>query len=110
MSRATGLRLGILAALAALTLLAACASTPPADGTRDYGMVAGTRATHGEAPPPAPAPEPEPPATSAPSVESLVSFPVPPEPPGPQAELGNIFDRIRLGYRLPDVADRSVAS
>ncbi|MBS0373460.1 MAG: transglycosylase SLT domain-containing protein [Proteobacteria bacterium] len=98
-------------AFLALAGLGACASTPPADPARDYGMVAGTRVAPASA---LPAPEPEPPATTSPSTDDpaalLVSSPVPPESAGPLAGLSNVFDRIRLGYKLPDVADKSVQS
>ena len=71
-------------------------------------MVPSTRVAHTA--PPAEVAEPAPPhenASAEPTTESLVSSPVPPES-SPLAELPNIFDRIRLGYKLPEVADRSI--
>ncbi len=96
-------------ALAALAL-AACATTPPeADAAKDWAMVPATRVARAAAESPASAAEPER-QTGEPSIESLVSSPVPPESAGPLAELNDVFDRVRLGYKLPEVADRSVAS
>ena len=100
------------AALAtALAILGACATAPPPDPARDWAMVPATRVAHTSAPgeaaaPPAPSEN----QTAEPTTESLVSSPVPPESSGPLAELNDVFDRIRLGYKLPDVADRAVAS
>ena len=95
-------------ALVASAMLGGCASLEPKDSGSDWPMVPSTRATH-PAPPTAVA-EPAPPhenASAEPTTESLVSSPVPPES-SPLAELPNIFDRIRLGYKLPEVADRSI--
>jgi membrane-bound lytic murein transglycosylase D len=96
---------------AALATLAACATAPPPDPARDWAMVPATHSAHAAAPAEAsPQPTPRENQTEEPTTESLVSSPVPPESSGPLAELDNVFDRIRLGYKLPDVADRSVAS
>jgi membrane-bound lytic murein transglycosylase D len=99
------------ALLVALATLAACATAPPPDAAKDWAMVPSTRvaraATTTEA---APTPAPREHQTAEPTTDSLVSSPVPPESSGPLAELNDVFDRIRLGYKLPDVADRSVAS
>ena len=102
--------LGPAAALVALALLAGCATSPPHESANDWPMVPATRlATAAPAAAPVEAPPPGDHQTEEPSIEALVSSPVPPETASPLAELDNVFDRIRLGYGLPDVADRSVA-
>ncbi len=99
------------AAMVVATTLAACATTKAPDTSRDWPMVPATRAARADPPP-----EPKTPTaphenqTAEPSTDALVSSPVPPESSAPLAELTDVFDRIRLGYKLPDVADRSVAS
>ncbi len=99
-----------LALAAALALLAGCTGTPAREpSARDWGMVPSTRGAH---PAPAAEPTPAPPPTVEPApvdpAESLVSLPVPTDT-SPLASLANLFDRIRLGYALPDTADKSVA-
>jgi membrane-bound lytic murein transglycosylase D len=103
--------LAALAALAALALLGACASTPPADPAKDWAMVPAARVA--QAQPAAAAAEPAPPRendTQEPTSDSLVTSLVPPESSAPLAELKDVFDRIRLGYKLPEVADRAIAA
>jgi membrane-bound lytic murein transglycosylase D len=107
---ADAVRLGLLAAI---VVLAGCAGTPSREPTaKDWGMVPTARAARG--------PTAElmagPVAQEAPSIETapvdpaqtLVSLPVPTDT-SPLAGLANLFDRIRLGYALPETADKSVA-
>ncbi len=98
------------AVLAALALLGACASTPAADPSKDWAMVPATKLARVEGPAePVVAAVPQEIQNATPSTDALVSSPVPPESSAPLAELTNVFDRIRLGYKLPDSADRSIA-
>ena len=116
--RVSRVRLALLwvAALCALGALGGCASTPstPAPGA-DWPMVPSARG--------APRLATLSPADSAPNAllapptvedtrldpaDALVSLPVPADE-SPMANLENLFDRIRLGYALPDVADKGVA-
>jgi len=104
----------VTAALAALATAAGCASTSTTESTNTYAMAPSTRASSegvpASTPPESVDPSPQSGSAGAElSVESLVSSPVPPESPGPLAELNNIFDRIRLGYKLPEVPDKLVA-
>jgi len=102
-------RLRPAAALAVLATLAACATAPAPDPKRDFAMVPSTHVAHAEGTAPDPA-APLPPTVAAEtSTDSLVSSPVPPESSAPLAELHDVFDRIRLGYKLPEVADKAVA-
>lgn len=94
--------------LCALAWLAGCATTaaPPSS---DWPMVPSTRATQ---PGPKAAAEAKLPSALAAAAaelnaESLVTLPVPPETI-PYADLPNLFDRIRLGYGLPDVAEPAI--
>ncbi len=99
---------GTLAGAARRGTAGGCATPAPRDPGSDWPMVPSTRVAR--AAPPAEVAEPAPPhenASAEPTTESLVSSPVPPES-SPLAELPNIFDRIRLGYKLPEVADRSI--
>jgi peptidoglycan lytic transglycosylase D len=98
---------------AAIAVLAGCAGTPSRESSaKDWGMAPSARAARGRA---AAIPA-EPAVTEPPSIEAapldpaqtLVSLPVPADT-SPLAELANLFDRIRLGYALPDTADKSVA-
>jgi membrane-bound lytic murein transglycosylase D len=105
-------RLAVLALAAGA--LAGCASAPArAPAAVDWPMVPATRAARAApaAPPEvaaAPA-ESQPPADgeTADLGDARVSLPVPPDYT-PMADLLNVFDRIRLGYGLPDLAHRSV--
>jgi membrane-bound lytic murein transglycosylase D len=103
-----------LAAVLGAGVLVGCATEPGREPTaRDWPMVPSTRNAHGT--PPTTAAEPAAPVESVVAAEAdtvdpadaLVSLPVPPDYT-PMADLANVFDRIRLGYGLPDVADRSV--
>ena len=96
------MRPGLWLPLGAL-LLGACAGTPRQPGPRDYGLVPSRLAAAATvaAPEPtaiAPLPGPE---------DLLVSQPAPAEST-PLAELANVFDRMRLGYALPEIANRSI--
>ena len=64
-----------------------------------------TKALADVTPPQAPPSLPE--TAAVDPADTLVSLPVPFDD-SPMADLANVFDRIRLGYGLPDVADRSV--
>jgi membrane-bound lytic murein transglycosylase D len=98
----------LLAALTLLLIAAGCAQTPPRGDstyTHDWPMVPSqpTTSAHradskaiGRSNPGSYAMDADN------SAESLVSLPVPPDYTR-MAELGNLFDRIRLGYSLPDV-------
>ena len=87
-----------VAAALLLTLLSAgCATTAPVSSAPDWPMVP---ATPSATLPPKAAIESMV-TTTYPTPESLVSLPVPPET-SPLADLSNVFDRIRLGYALPD--------
>ena len=96
----------------ALLALAGCASTPSHEtSARDWGMVpsaqAARTATELAA---APASQSEPASISEDAADpalALVSQPVPVDT-SPLAGLANLFDRIRLGYALPDTSDKSV--
>ena len=98
-------------ALIALGLVAGCATTRAPDSSKDWAMVPTTHARSTSSPATAAATAEAASAreiaTPEPTADSLVSSPVPPES-SPLAELPNLFDRIRLGYKLPDVADRSI--
>ena len=100
-------------ALLALTcVLGGCASAPPhaASALKDFAMVPAARPAVLVEPAAAePASDPAPTAvTPLPGPEEfLVSQPAPPDTT-PLAELANVFDRIRLGYALPDVANRAI--
>ena len=107
--RITALRAGATLGVMTLLLIAGgCAQTPPrGDGsyTHDWPMVPSQPAnsTHqadskaiGRSNPGSYAMDADN------SAEGLVSLPVPPDYTR-MAELGNLFDRIRLGYALPDV-------
>jgi peptidoglycan lytic transglycosylase D len=101
-------------------LLGACATETTRDpAAKDWPMVPATR-TARRAPDLAAAKEHGASASVAlesPSIvetvtvdpaDTLVSLPVPADT-SPMASLENVFDRIRLGYALPDTADKSVA-
>jgi membrane-bound lytic murein transglycosylase D len=101
-------RRGAALALVAAALLAGCATPEPKNAGTEWPMVPSTRVARPA--PPAEAAVPAPPqehASAEPTTDALVTSPVPPES-SPLAELPNIFDRIRLGYKLPEVADRSI--
>ena len=100
----------LLLAVAALT---GCASAPPLEAGADWPMVPATKSTRkGVAPIATLIPAPEVPSTfdtpEADPADTLVSLPVP-EDFSPMANLENVFDRIRLGYALPDVEDKGTA-
>jgi len=112
-----GLRRAALLVLAVALNAAAlvgCASEPARDpAAKDWPMVPSTHAARG-APATAAQATAEPvervvaaEADTVDPADALVSLPVPPDYT-PMADLANVFDRIRLGYGLPDVADRSV--
>jgi len=102
----------VLASALAAGALLGCASEPARDApARDWPMVPATRAARGT-PATAAAAEPVESVVAAEAdtvdpADALVSLPVPPEDT-PMADLANVFDRIRLGYGLADVAERSV--
>jgi len=91
---------------ALLLVLAGCATTAPAPSAKDWPMVPAVPSTT-----PAPKAAIDQAATEAAAVdaasEALVSLPVPPET-SPLADLPNVFDRIRLGYALPDVSEAAI--
>ncbi len=101
-------------ALLALGVLAGCASAPPKEGgPADWPMVPAAKSAHKGSPALAtPIPAPEIPSALDSSLpdpaDTLVSLPVPADA-SPMANLENLFDRIRLGYALPDVADKGTA-
>ena len=103
-------RLSALPLLCTFALLCGCATTgAPPSSANDWPMVPSTPSSH---------PGPKSDIQSKPSTalaeasaemsaDSLVSLPLPPDGT-PLAELPNVFDRIRLGYALPDVAEAAV--
>ncbi len=97
--------LGRTLASALLLVLAGCATTP-SPTAKDWPMVPAVPSTT-----PAPKAAIDQATTEAAAIdaasEALVSLPIPPET-SPMADLQNVFDRIRLGYALPDVADASI--
>jgi membrane-bound lytic murein transglycosylase D len=100
-----------LGGLAVAVLLGACATQPPAE-RNDWPMVPSKRSAAARAPvdataEPAAAPLPAAPSEPEASTDSLVSLPVPPDYT-PMADLANVFDRIRLGYALPEVVNKSI--
>ena len=106
-------RKALTVALAA-SLIAGCASAPPqAPAGPDWPMVPSSHAAQRTPTATLLPAAPEAPSDSSlagempDSASALVSMPVPPDY-SPMAELSNVFDRIRLGYHLPDVADRSI--
>jgi membrane-bound lytic murein transglycosylase D len=107
--------LRLAAVLALLGSLAGCATTSAPSGP-DWPMVPSSRTPKRATLNPAPTPSAAEVEASAPVLETngmdpadtLVSLPVPADA-SPMANLENIFDRIRLGYGLPDVGDKSVA-
>jgi membrane-bound lytic murein transglycosylase D len=105
-----------LAALAFLGLLVAgCASEPARDPGSEWPMVPQTRVARPAALLPAgdagasaaPAPDTTLGERAADAAEARISLPVPPDYT-PMADLANVFDRIRLGYQLPEYADRAI--
>ena len=86
--------------------LAGCATTHKADTSHDWPMVPSTRAAN---PPPSPKASVAEAPVSAPAraERERVSEPVAADTTA-LAQLPNLFDRIRLGYQLPDVADPSI--
>ena len=104
------LRLKNLPVLLLLGALTGCATTAATDPSHDWPMVPSTQVAK-------PAPKAEVQAadaqgiTPAPEVTAadLVS-PVMPPDANPLSELPDVFDRIRLGYALPDVTDKAVSS
>ena len=104
----------LVAVLAALVVLAGCASTPATDtSASDWPMTRSGKGTHTATLIPS---VPREIVDTGPTLESvtvdpadtLVSLPVPADD-SPMANLENLFDRIRLGYALPDVDDKAVA-
>jgi membrane-bound lytic murein transglycosylase D len=91
-------------------VLAGCAAAPQ-QATHDWPMVPSTPST--TAGPKSAGTPTSTLATSAatlataPDPASLVSLPVP-DDATPMADLSNVFDRIRLGYALPDVVEPAV--
>jgi len=104
----------LVALLAALVVLAGCASTPAKDtSASDWPMTPSGKGTRTATLIPS---VPREAADTGPTLESvtvdpadtLVTLPVPADD-SPMANLENLFDRIRLGYALPDSDDKSVA-
>ena len=97
---------GLAFAVSLITVLGvgACATTPPASSAADWAMIAGTRPARVEATPPAE------PATRDlhNDAATLVSDPVPAETTA-LGQLPDVFERIRMGYQLPDSTDPSIA-
>jgi membrane-bound lytic murein transglycosylase D len=95
--------------LCVVGLLSGCATTAPQTTTQDWPMVPSTPST--SAGPKAEAQSKVSPALAAAAAElnadSLVTLPVPPEA-SPLSELPNVFDRIRLGYGLPDMSEPAI--
>ena len=99
-------------ALVLLLMVAGCAGTPSREpSAKDFAMVPSDRTARNPiasstSSGPEFAPSFEPPAVDP--AEALVSQPVPIDT-SPLADLANVFDRIRLGYALPDSNDKSIA-
>jgi len=112
-----------LLVLIAATTLAGCATEPTRPAGPDWPMVPATRPAAHAAPIAStiPARADATDAADASDAEAgsratsdvpdpaaaRISLPVPPDYT-PMAELANVFDRIRLGYQLPDISDRAI--
>lgn len=98
-ARARHVGLALLATLA----LAGCASTPEAP-EKDWPMVPSAK----RAPVPAETPAAAVAATPAPAEDPALQTPPAPEQVTPTVTYADVFERIRAGYGMADVDDRSI--